>query len=48
LGRRGHARSRVTLDPDGDTTGDYALLRTEDPDVARRFGFEDEEGEEEG
>jgi hypothetical protein len=35
----------VTLDPDGDTDSDYALMRTEDPDVARRFGFEEEEDE---
>ncbi|MBX9678988.1 MAG: nucleotidyltransferase family protein [Gemmataceae bacterium] len=32
----------VTLDPDGGTGDDYAMLVTNDPDVARKYGMEDE------
>jgi len=41
----------VTLDPDGGTGDDYAHLVTTDPDVARKYGMEDERefwGEQEG
>ena len=33
----------ITLDPDGGTADDYALLVTNDPEVAERYGFTDEE-----
>jgi hypothetical protein len=37
----------ITLDPDGDTEGDYALLVTSDPVVAEKFGLEAGEDEDE-
>ena len=32
----------VTLDPDGGTADDYAYLVTTDPQVAKKYGMEDE------
>lgn len=36
----------VVLQPDSGVADDYATLTTEDPAVARRFGFTEEEDEE--
>ena len=32
----------VSLDPNGGTTDDYAQLVTSDPEIAKKYGFEDE------
>jgi hypothetical protein len=36
----------VTLDPDSDMADDYAMLVTDDPEVAHKYGFEEEVEEE--